>query len=367
MYADLPRDIRDRHPYHMYDEIVMQPEAIERSLRLAGEHGAGVVKAIAGARRVFLTGCGTSFHAALGGAWALRSFSRGSVDARAVEAYEFQTYLPGLQPNDLVIAVTHSAETSMVLRALERAQRAGVETVTVTGFPEKEAGRRARHVLPTGHAEERSWAHTTSYTAALTTLMALANSVAQPEERLDLSPLPEVVRAVLQIEEMVHRLAAGVILAERYREPTDMFLVGGGPNAATAREGQLKLLETSYGHALAFELEEMLHGPLAATTADSLIIIIAPSGRSIERASELARAAIAIGSIPVVLTGEESAGAFEDAHRLLLPEVPEVLSPIPFAVPLQLFAYFLSVGKGFNPDLLRREDERYRAARAAYP
>jgi glucosamine--fructose-6-phosphate aminotransferase (isomerizing) len=366
MYSDLPGDVRDRHPYHMYEEIKAQPDAVERSLQFAAEQGGPVVGVIAGARRVFVIGCGTSFHAALGGAWFLQSFSRGSIDARAVEAYEFLTYHPALQPNDVVIAVTHSGETTMVLRALERAQRAGAETVAVTGFPDKEAGRRARYVLPTGYNDERSWAHTASYTAALTTLAALANNLAQSEERLDLSPLPAVMREALQIEEMVHRLAAGAIVADRYRDPADLFLVGGGPNAGTAREAQLKLLETSYGHALCFELEEMLHGPLAATTAESLLIVIAPTGRSVERSAELVRAAGAIGTTPVVLTGEESVESFPDAHRLLLPEVPEVLTPIPFVVPLQFFAYFLSIGNGLNPDLLRREDERYRAARAAY-
>lgn len=366
MYDDLPADVRHKHPYHMYEEITAQPEAVARSLLLVARHGAEAISLLARARRVLLTGCGTSFHAARAGAWFLQSLSRGTVEARAVQAYELATYLSGLRPDDLIVAVSHSGTTTMTLRALERAHDCGAETVLITGFPESEGGRLARQVMPTGYAEEKSWAHTASYTAALATLAALAQGLAEPEERLTLDALPEVVADALQLEEMAHRIAASTILAERYREPTPIWLVGGGPNAITASEGVLKILETSYAQACSFELEEVLHGPLAALTPETLLIIVAPPGKSTQRAAELARAVRQIGVIPIVLLGHDNADAFEDAHRLVLPSVPEALSPIPAVVPLQLVSYFLAVGKGVNPDLIHRDDERHRAARAQY-
>jgi glucosamine--fructose-6-phosphate aminotransferase (isomerizing) len=366
MYADLPADVRNGHPYHMYEEIHGQPEAVARSLTLAQEHGPVICRAIGRARRVFVTGCGTSLYAAQGGAWLLQSFSLGAIDARAVPAYELATYLPGLGSDDLVVAVTHSGTTTMTLRALERARRVGAESVVVTGFPESEAGRLARAVLPTGYPDERSWAHTVSYTAALVSLAAVANDLAKPSERLDLGPLPEVVAAALGLDEMIHRAAAGALISEREGASLRILLVGGGPNAVTAHEGVLKLLETSYVAASAFELEQMLHGPLASVDPATVLIVVAPPGHSTDRAAELIRAAAAIGVQPLVIAGEGNAERFPEAYRLALPDVPEVLSPIPWVVPLQLFSYFLSVGKGYNPDLLRRDDERYRAARAQY-
>src|SRR5947209_15461643 len=77
MYEQLPDDIRDRHPFHMHDEILGQPEAVERSIQLVVQHGAPVASVVARARRVFVLGSGTSLHAAKAGAWMLRSFSRG--------------------------------------------------------------------------------------------------------------------------------------------------------------------------------------------------------------------------------------------------------------------------------------------------
>jgi glucosamine--fructose-6-phosphate aminotransferase (isomerizing) len=220
--------------------------------------------------------------------------------------------------------------------------------------------------LPTGYPEERSWAHTVSYTAALASLAALANMVTPPSARLDLSALPEVLSEACALEEMTHRMAAALVINERYHEPGSIVVVGAGPHAVTAHEAVLKLLETSYVRASAFELEQMVHGPLAAVTPETLFLVIAPPGRSTERAAELVRATEKIGVLPVVLTGEENAAAFDGAHRLVLPEMPEVLSPIAYVVPLQLFSYFLAIGKGFNPDLIHRDDERYRLAAKEY-
>lgn len=350
----------------MYEEIKEQPNEVRGALESAAEHGDGVARLVAGARRLFLIGSGTSLHAAEVAAWMFRSFSRGKIDARAMQAYEFATYFLGMRPDDVAIAVSHSGTSTMTRRALERARRTGAETVAVTGFPSSPVAELASIVLPTGYEQERSWAHTASYTATLTCLAAVANALAEPEERLDLSPLPEVLTEALQLEELTHRIAAGLLLAERSGTPARIVLVGGGPNAATAREGELKLLETSYVQASSFELEQMLHGPLAAVTPETLLLLIAAGGNSIDRAVELSRAVHQLGVTPVVLTGSDCADRFEYAHRLLLPEVPEVLSPISAVVPLQLFSYFLAVGKGLNPDLIHRDDERYRAARAAY-
>lgn len=366
MYETLPDDIRDRHPYYMYEEIRAQPEAVARALDGVRATGAEARDAVARARRVFVTGCGTSYHAAKVGASLLRGLSRGGVEAWPVRAFELVNYFSGLRPDDAVVAVSHSGTSFMTLRTLEAAGSAGAETVAVTGFPASEAGRLARHVVPTGYEQERSWAHTISYLAALTCLAAIANDLAGPQERLDLGYLPEAVAEALQLEELAHRLAASTLVAERYREPPPILLVGSGPNVATAEEGALKLLETSYVQAAPFELEQMLHGPLAAVSDDTLFFLLAPGGQSTERAAELARAVRQLDIVPVVLTGEESAGAFDGSHRFLLPDVPEILSPIPYVLPLQLFAYFLAVGKGINPDLIHRDDERQRTARAQY-
>jgi glucosamine--fructose-6-phosphate aminotransferase (isomerizing) len=366
MYSELPADIRDQHPYHMYDEIKVQPEAVARSFTLIEKQGSEICPLLSRARRVFVTGCGTSFHAAQGGAHLLQAFSRGGIDARSVQAYEFVTYYQGLTADDVVIGVSHSGTTTMTTRALQKARETGATAIAVTGFPNTKVTDAADHVILTGYDEERSWAHTVSYTAALATFAGLANQLAHADERLDLNALPEVMRQMLQLEPAAHRLAAGAIVADRDRGPLRVVSVGGGPNAVTAYELALKLLETSYVAATAYELEESLHGPLAAVTSETLVIIIAPSGRSIDRTIQLVGALAEIHIEPIVLVAESAADRFEHAHRLLLPDIPEPLSPLAAIVPLQLFSYFLSIGKGANPDLIHRDDEHYRLAASRY-
>lgn len=365
-YSELPADIRDHHPYHMYDEIKSQPAAVARSLTIEERDGQAIHQSLARARRVYVTGCGTSFHAAQAGAAMLRTFTAGNIDARAIQAFEFVTYAPPLAPEDVVIGVTHAGTTLMTLEALALASEQGASAIALTGFPAALPSGFTGQVLATGYGEERSWAHTVSYTAALSSFAAIANRLADPAHRLDLAELPEVMAEVLELEDVCHNLAAAQITAEQYREQAGIVIAGPGSNRATAQEGVLKLLETSYGWTIGWELEQLLHGPLAATSADTLFILLVPPGRSTERAAELARAILAIGAAPVVLLTEEDANQFEDTHRMLLPSIPEVLSPLPYVVPLQLFSYFLAIGKGHNPDLIRRDDEHYRAASAAY-
>lgn len=287
----------------------------------------------------------------------LQLFSRGKIDARAVPCFELAAYTPGLRPDDMAIVVTDSDRPSATLRALERARRAGMETVCVTGFPESREAALASHTLPTGYAREAPWAHPARYTAALSALATLANALADPAERLDLTPLPEAVRDALSLEGMAHRVAASVLTAAR-EGPLQLAFIGGGPNQATAREAQFAVLATGSFPTYAFELEQALHGPLAAMDARTLIVVVAPPGPSSERVAELARAALLRGIVPLALVGEENAGSFEQCHRLLLPSgVPEVVSPITAIVPLQLLSYFLAVGRGLNPDDSWREDE----------
>src|SRR5579872_1078120 len=307
MYSELPPDIRERHPFHMYDEIRAQPEAVARSVSIVERDGAAIVEMLADAERVFVAGCGTSMHAAEVGAWMLRAFSAGEIDSHAVGAFNLLTYDFGLRPGDLVVGVSHSGTTIMTIRALQRAAELGARTVALTGLPNSPVTEVAQQVLYTGYPEERSWAHTISYLAALTSFAALANEIAAAGRRLDLAALPEVVREALQLDELAHRLAAGYLLAEQGGKEPSIVLIGAGANAVTGRETVLKLRETSYVGAASFDLEESLHGPLASVTPDTLVVLIVPDGRSIHRATELAGALARIGVTPVGLVGTQAA------------------------------------------------------------
>jgi glucosamine 6-phosphate synthetase-like amidotransferase/phosphosugar isomerase protein len=233
MYDELPADIRPGHPFHMYDEIHLQPQAVSESLRLAIRHGSHC-GGIERARRVIVTGCGTSFHAALGAAWLLRSFTRGRIDARAIEAFELVQYGADMRPDDVLIAISHSGTSTMPIRAMQRAREVGAETVLITGLPERGQERGAlcaAHRLPW----EKSWAHTISYTAALASAAAIANVLADSSEKLDLSPLTDVVADALRSEDTAHRMAASVLLSEQENGPARLVFGWRRPPCDRAR------------------------------------------------------------------------------------------------------------------------------------
>ena len=167
-------EMRERHPYHMYDAILAQPEAFARAVGRNEAPVEGFASEAAGGGRLFLAGLGTSHHAAQVGEHLMRVYG-GGVDARAVGSFDLALYGPELGPEDVVVAVSHRGSKRYTALALERAREAGCRTALVTG--EGGSGRgRADAVFETV-AQERSSAHTVSYTSAVAVLALLAGRI----------------------------------------------------------------------------------------------------------------------------------------------------------------------------------------------
>lgn len=364
---------RTGHPFWMYDEMTAAPGALARLLRPGAaerDHRAALGARVANARRVFLTGCGTAYHAALAGASFFGNFTDGRVDARAVEAFELAHYertAPG--PDDVLIVLSHSGQPSATNAALARARGAGAFCVTVTGNRESLAARNAQAVLDIGYSEVKSFAYTISYSlmlAALADLAVCAVAAGTGDEgaavllQSQLQGLSDMHRSMVDAQEQVKRVAHE--LAPRHR----WIFAGAGGNYATALEAALKMQETNYTASIGMEMEEVLHGPIAAL-GDSVLVVIAPPGAGRTRALDLLRAAHHLGA-PVAALCEAGDVELEDAadYVLPVPTCPEALSPALYHVPLHHLSYWLSAEKGTNPDLMRREDARYLEARRSF-
>jgi glucosamine--fructose-6-phosphate aminotransferase (isomerizing) len=347
---------RAAHPYYMHDAIYAQPGA----LRLIERGNDAVLSAAAatlrGADRVWLAGVGSSWHAALVGEHLLATVGGLGARVRAVVASEWTAYGPAPAPGDAVIAVSHRG-SPVTADALARGTERGAATIAVTGRGVTLA--RATHAIQTCDLES-SGAHSVGYTTALAALALLAADAGSADAiRRALGGLPDLLALLLGQESWDH---IGARLAVRRR----FWFVGGGPNAATAREGALKLSETAWLPAVAFEPESFLHGPSAALEADDALVLIAPPGPARARALDVARAARAIGAEVLILAPEDDREAAALAgETIALPDVDEALSPIPAVIPLQLIAYHVAVARHHNPDLLRADDPPHARARAA--
>lgn len=360
---------RTEHPFWMYDELLATPDALERALTPADAeqaHRADLVRRLQAAKRIYLTGCGTAYHAALVGASLLGALSDGKVHARAVQAFELAHYeQPGPGLDDVLIALSHSGQPTATRAALERARQGGAFCLTVTGNPQSYAAQLADAVLDEGYAEVKSFAYTISYSLMVALLADLAGRLGAAlgtgmASAAAVAAIPAMHRAALALDADVRALA------ERLGEHGRWIVAGAGGNYATALETSLKMQETSYVAAFGMQLEEVLHGPVAAL-GDSVLVVIAPPGAARTRAHDVLRAARLLGAPTVALGAAGDGELAEWADSFLgLPECAEALSPAPYHVPLHLLSYWLSAGRGRNPDLMRREDARYLEARRSY-
>jgi len=353
-------DSRKAHPYHMHDSILEQPDAFVRAVERNRDAVDEFASSIALCERIFLAGIGTSHHATLVGEHLMRAYG-GNPDVRAVHSFDLALYGPELRPDDCVIAVSHRGAKRYTAIALEKAREIGCPTALVTGEGGGGEGR-ADAVFRTV-AQERSSAHTVSYTGAVAVLASLAGRLGYHRSGATTLPdgilgeqIPAALLAALGTEEEVAELAREHVGRRR------IWLLGGGPSAVTATETALKIKETSYLQAEGMPTETMLHGPFQCVEADDLFVLIAPSGAARDRTLEVAELVEEVGASYVIVgddTTEVRAGA---AGVVRVPGVPEPFSALSCLVPLQLFSYHLALARGTDPDSFRVDDPRFARA-----
>jgi len=358
---------RAGHPYYMHDAIMAQPAAIEAVLAAPSEGFERAAEAITEADRVYLTGMGTSLHAATVGRYLLEHAMGHEADLRLASAFEL-AIRGKFSKGDAVIVVSHRGWKRYAARVVELAKAGQAATVAVTGKGSGEAVRASSIVLETCD-QEMSAAHTVSYTTALTVLGRIAVETARaagrsgPADALwrDLGAAPKGIAALFRRE------GRFVALAEDLATLGSVVLLGTGPDVVTAREGALKIVETSYVAVHPYELEQLLHGPFAGIRGEELVVHVANAGTPAKRTAEAVAAIDAIGcrQLGIVQDGSPvDPDLFHWAFRT--PKTIEPLAPLVNVVPVQLFAYYLAVQKGHDPDQARRGDAAFREAESRY-
>ncbi len=354
----------------LYRAISAQPQAI-RDILTDWDRIIQIAQRLSQCKRVFLSGIGTSYHAAIVGEYLLRL---AGIDAWAVRSYEFATYPRPLHADDAVIVISHRGSKLHGIGAIQQAKQAGVFTVGITGKNSKMQG--ADLVLKTVE-QEISSTHSISYIGTLTRLaqiaarLALLHGNTQVAQKLEqnLAALPALMEQIFQYEDVLQATAHDIAMNQRR-----VVVVGAGPNAATATEGALKAKEAAYITIEGLELEQAIHGPLVAFEPHDLIIVISVAGPSQPRIADFLRAlneidtaVLLIGTVPT----PELAGLFQRAKwqqiaLLQHGEILEELSPLLTVVPLQLLADFLATARGTDADSFRKEQEVYRRATERY-
>lgn len=333
----------------MYLTMHRQPEDLRRVLTEgwdAANEAAGLLR---GANRVFITGIGTSYHAALMGEWLFRT---AGIDARAVMSSDFALYFDqvGLRPDDAVIVMAHSGVKQLSIVAMDKAVAADATVISVGSQTAEHPG--SQLILRTTE-REKSAAFTSSHLTAMTVLAQIATELGAPQFRETLNGLPDQVAAILDREDEILPISREAVEQR-------VYAMGAGPNAISAIEAVIKVREAAYGWIDALPAEQFLHGPMVAFNEGDLAVVINVDGAATARVGEITASLNAMGGkLWLVGTGVD---AVPDAPLFALPTIDEVLSPLLTVVPMQILAYQMAVEKGINPDTFRRDNPVYGAA-----
>lgn len=326
-------------------EIREQPQALRRLLEHRDEY-ARVAEAARERQLVRIVGHGSSDNAASYGVYAFGLLAgltamRDSISLTVY--YGAQLDMAG----SAVIALSQSGRTPDVLEYVIRARRAGAFTVGVTNEPDSTLAHEAEAVLPLAAGPERAVAATKTYLNQLGALALLAASLAGRGDEVA-AQLGEVATLLERHLPLVERAVAAI--AVPFASIGRMFVIGRGPEFATAREIALKLLETCQIAAEPLTATDLAHGPVAALDPLFPVWAVATRDETLEAVVEATARARAAGA--AVVASGTAAEALTDAQYVIpVPEPPEpLLTPLLSVVPGQLFAGAVARAKGLDPD-----------------
>ena len=331
----------------MLDEIRQQPEALARTLS-SQLRRVEQFKRLVEKRRprlIVLVARGTSDNAALFGRYLLEITTGIPVSLAAPSIATLYNARVDYRQT-LVVAISQSGASTDTNLVLERAREQGAITLGITNESRSALARLAEHVLLVRAGREKSVAATKTYTGQMLIMYLLAYALGGGVKIADLERIPDVVDATLQLEPQIDALS------ERYRFMRYAVVVGRGLNYANAFEFALKLMETCYVVAERFSSADFMHGPIALVEPNFPVFAFAPPGVTWPSIGETLAKLHGLRAEIVAITdsGNRQAGTAATKVIRLPRRVKEVLRPIPYIVPAQLFAACLSAKKGHDPD-----------------
>jgi len=368
------------YKHFMLKEIYEQPRAIEDTLRgridlqaadvIASEMGITdeFAKQVG---RVYFVACGTSSHSAMAGRYWVEQIAR--IPATVEIGSEVRYRDPVFLPNDLVVAVSQSGETSDTLAAVKAAKAAGAKIIAVANVLDSAIPRAADGALYTHAGPEIGVASTKCFTAQLAALLMLAVFLGRRRGTLPVEESRRILNALWRVPaQMREVLAQGEqlkVIAKKHLRARDMLFLGRGTHYPIALEGALKLKEISYIHAEGYAAGEMKHGPIALIDEDMPVVVVCPRDNHYEKTLSNMQevkaregqliAVCTAGDIDVrrICTHDGPPMSSRGGHVVVsepdvfeIPEAaPEVL-PLLTVLPLQLLAYYMADLKGTDVD-----------------
>ncbi len=351
---------KGEYRHFMLKEIFEQPEKIKGLLE--GQlTESGVPQEIFGptAPEIFekveavqIVACGTSYHAGL----VARNWIEGlaGLPCSVEVASEFRYRNKVVAPNTLFVSISQSGETADTLACVRYSQDSGyLSRLGICNVPTSSLARESDLVFLTKAGPEIGVASTKAFTTQLVGLLMLTlvlgrshglSAVAESSINESLRALPESLDAVMALEPQI------IKMAEEFDDKEHALFLGRGIHYPIAMEGALKLKEISYIHAEAYPAGELKHGPLALIDSEMPVIAVAPNDDLLEKLKSNLQEVKARGGELYVFGHSQESHEGTVSQFIELPEIPELIAPIIYTIPLQLLSYHVAILKGTDID-----------------
>jgi glutamine---fructose-6-phosphate transaminase (isomerizing) len=346
--------------HFMEKEIHEQPEVISHTLAHYVDFVGGVSKPLdlpfdfAKIDRLAISACGTAYLAGLISKYWFERYARLPVDIDVASEFRYRE-MP-LSKTDAAFFISQSGETADTLASLRYCRKAGMKIGAVVNVRESTMARESDVILPTLAGPEIGVASTKAFTCQLSVLASLAvragvarGTISQEQETTlvrQLSEAPRYANQVLKLDGQIEKVARDL---SHYK---NVLYLGRDTNFPLAMEGALKLKEISYIHAEGYAAGELKHGPIALIDENMPVIVIAPHDRIFEKTVSNMQEVAARGGKIILITDSKGAAhaTVKTMETIVLPDVPEIISPIIYALPIQMLAYFTAVFMGTDVD-----------------
>ncbi|MDG1834402.1 MAG: glutamine--fructose-6-phosphate transaminase (isomerizing), partial [Pseudomonadales bacterium] len=359
---DATADATDKGGYrhYMMKEIHEQPDSVRRTLEgritdkqvLINAFGADAESIFSQTKAVQIVACGSSFYTGLVAKYWCEQIV--GVPCHVEIASEFRYRKVAVQPNTLMVTISQSGETADTLAALRDATDENyLASLCLCNVPNSSLVRESNLCLMINAGPEICVASTKAFTNQLTDLMLLVLALAKsqgmsPEDEAGyvsaLNSVPSLLKETLSRDSEIK------VVAEQFVDKHHALFLGRGMHHPVALEGALKLKEISYIHAEGYPAGELKHGPLALVDNDMPVVAVAPGDDLLEKVLSNLEEVRARGGQLIVFGDQDTVGEVDDMTFVSMPRCHPIISPIVYAIPMQLLSYHVAVFKGTDVD-----------------
>ncbi len=348
------------YEHFMLKEMYEQPKTVTDTLLPRLKNGDIVIEElcmtqeeICAIQKIFIVACGSAYHAGMTGKYVIEGIARIPVEVDL--ASEFRYRNPILEKGTMVIVISQSGETADTLAALREAQQRGHKVLGIVNVVGSSIAREADNVMYTWAGPEIAVATTKAYSAQLIALYLLAMKFGKVRGTIEQTQFQEMVEDLRRLPGQIEMLLANKNriqrFANRYVGAKDVFFIGRGIDHAISMEGSLKLKEISYIHSEAYAAGELKHGTISLIETGTLVAAVATQNMLFQKILSNMIEVKARGAFVLAVTTQGNTEIEKAADYVIyIPDTNPYFTNSLAIIPLQLFGYYVAVGKGCDVD-----------------